>query len=231
MIQYFEPDTTEKQTLTVTTMRPSDPKWFPLILNGVFEGANQADFSDAEMLYRITEIPGDFFSHAKIKNTKSFRYVRYVPPPEAHCNMAEIRIFDKDGSAITGQPIGTSRTWPAHLKMTHDKSFDGDVTTYFDALDNDSWTGLDMETPHRIGEIHYLPRNEGQLGIYEGHEYELFYWDRDGWRSLGKKIANSNQLIYRSVPSNALMRMKNLTVGNYGILLFVAEKGRQRWLL
>jgi hypothetical protein len=35
--------------------------------------------------------------------------------------------------------------------MTHDKAFDGDISTYFEAKERTgAWTGLDFGKPHRI---------------------------------------------------------------------------------
>lgn len=64
------------------------------VLLGVFEGANREDFMDALPLYiikkrgRIGEI-----SHASIECSAGFRYVRYVGPSDARCNIAELEFY------------------------------------------------------------------------------------------------------------------------------------------
>ncbi|MDR3266232.1 MAG: hypothetical protein LBT24_01500 [Tannerella sp.] len=197
----------------------------------MFEGANQPDFSDAKILYKIKNIPGDRFQVAKIRNTRTFRYIRYVSPKdkEANCNVAEIKIFDATGSILQGKPTGTPETHLALPTMTFDKAFDGDLSTFFDAKSNDSWTGLDLGKPCKIGEIHYAPRNEGAKGIYDGHTYELFYWDGKIWKSLGQKKATIKPLQYQ-VPANALFIIKNNTTEKTGIP-FIVQDGVQKWVI
>jgi len=43
--------------------------------------------------------------------------------------------------------------------------------------------------------------------------YELFYFDLDGWRSLGVQEGNNFFLEYDNVPKNALYWLRNLTTG------------------
>ena len=49
----------------------------------------------------------------------------------------------------------------------------------------------------------YLPRNDAN-GIYPGNEYELFYFDLNGWQSLGCKIATGYSIEFENIPSNAV---------------------------
>jgi len=125
-------------------------------------------------------IPHRPTSNVKVKNQSGFRYFRYVSPKigQNNCNVAEIKLYSAEGVQLQGQPIGSQSVLPANPTMTFDKAFDNDVLTYYDADGNDSWTGLDLGYPQHIGEIRYLPRTVG-FGIYEGHVYELFYWNQN----------------------------------------------------
>jgi hypothetical protein len=230
-IRILEPDAANTQPITLTSMAHLDSVWFNRMQSATFEGANQPDFSDAKILYTIKDVPGDRFQAAIIKQTQSFRYIRYVSPKdrEANCNVAEIKIFGADSSVLQGKPIGTPETHPAWPTMTFDKAFDGDISTCFDAKSNDSWTGLDLGKPCKIGKIHYAPRNEGAMGIYEGNSYELFYWDGENWKSLGEKKATIEPLQYQ-VPANALFFIKNNTTKKTG-MLFIIQNGVQKWII
>ena len=66
---------------------------------GVFEGASRADFMDAIPLYIITEqgVIGRM-DYADINCTRGFRYVRYVGPSNARCNIAEIEFYGRRGT-------------------------------------------------------------------------------------------------------------------------------------
>lgn len=68
------------------------------VVLGVFEGANRADFMDALPLYLITE-KGKIgqMSYADVDCSRGFRYVRYVGPSDARCNIAELAFYGHAG--------------------------------------------------------------------------------------------------------------------------------------
>lgn len=68
------------------------------VLLGVFEGANSPDFMDALPLYVISE-KGTIgvVSYADVNCSKGFRYVRYVGPSDARCNIAELEFYGHEG--------------------------------------------------------------------------------------------------------------------------------------
>lgn len=79
----------------------------------VFEGANCEDFSDAIPLYMVQE-NGTIgkMSYADVDVTRGFRYVRYVGPADARCNVAEVEFYgvEEEGSdslfyQITNLPL------------------------------------------------------------------------------------------------------------------------------
>jgi len=64
----------------------------------LFEGANSADFSDAFPLFLNDEkgVIGQMH-YADVAVTKGFRYVRYVGPSDARCNVAEVEFYGYEG--------------------------------------------------------------------------------------------------------------------------------------
>jgi Concanavalin A-like lectin/glucanases superfamily len=61
------------------------------IVGGIFQGANQADFSDAVALYTVVTQPtAGVFTLASITNTAAFRCVRYLSPNGGWGNVAEL---------------------------------------------------------------------------------------------------------------------------------------------
>lgn len=74
------------------------------VLLGVFEGANQPDFRDALPLHIITE-QGTIgkLSYAEVTCSKGFRYVRYVGPSDARCNIAEVEFYGHSGEGDLSQ--------------------------------------------------------------------------------------------------------------------------------
>jgi len=71
-----------------------------------------------------------------------------------------------------------------------------------------------------------MPRND-MNAIQPGDEYELLYWN-GGWKSLGRKIADSTTLQYDNVPYNALFWLKNHSSGREE-RIFTYENGKQVW--
>ena len=64
----------------------------------LFEGSNSPDFLDAVPLYLI---PGggkaNRMDYAEVSVTRGFRYVRYVGPNDARCNIAELEFYGYEG--------------------------------------------------------------------------------------------------------------------------------------
>ena len=64
------------------------------LLGGVFQGANQADFSDAEALYTITDLPvRQRYGYGIVSSDQSYRYVRYLAPEGGYGNIAEAQFY------------------------------------------------------------------------------------------------------------------------------------------
>ncbi|MDR1339739.1 MAG: hypothetical protein LBK58_06790, partial [Prevotellaceae bacterium] len=124
--------------------------------------------------------------------------------------------------------IGTPGAYK-NTNNTRDKAFDGDVTTFYNAIEKSgAWTGLDFQERKQIREIRYLPTNEGQY-IYGGHHYELFYWTKDGWTSLGKQTATNSGSLQYSVPLQTSLYIKNLTLRKKGKTFFVTPGHEIHW--
>ncbi|MDD6784216.1 MAG: CotH kinase family protein [Prevotellaceae bacterium] len=92
--------------------------WAGRMVLGVFEGANKPDFSDAIPFYIIKEEPAyDKMTYATINCSRGFRYVRYVGPNDARCNISELRFYGKEGEGddsrlyqLTNLPLIVIRT-------------------------------------------------------------------------------------------------------------------------
>ena len=85
---------------------------------GVFEGANQPDFSDAIPFHVIKDAPAKGQkAGAGVSCSRGFRYVRYVGPSESHCNVAELEFYGTEGEGddsrlyqMTNLPLLVIRT-------------------------------------------------------------------------------------------------------------------------
>ena len=69
------------------------------VVLGLFEGANEADFSDATPIYIVKEgAEYGVVSHADVSCGKGFRYVRYAGPSDVRCNIAEVEFYGYEGA-------------------------------------------------------------------------------------------------------------------------------------
>lgn len=65
----------------------------------LFEGANNADFTDAVPLYLIPEAGADRrHDYADVNVSRGFRYVRYVGPNDARCCVSEVEFYGHEGT-------------------------------------------------------------------------------------------------------------------------------------
>jgi enterochelin esterase-like enzyme/fibronectin type 3 domain-containing protein len=79
------------------------------MVGGIFQGANQANFSDAVMLFTITTQPATgVFTSATINNASAFRYVRYLSASGGYGNVAELEFYGYPWSASVPAPTGLS---------------------------------------------------------------------------------------------------------------------------
>lgn len=77
---------------------------------GVFQGANQANFSGAVTLFTITtQPPYGAFTSVNITNATAFRYVRYLSPNGGWGNVAEVEFWGP-GAAAPAAPTGLAAT-------------------------------------------------------------------------------------------------------------------------
>ena len=68
------------------------------VLLALFEGSNRPDFLDGVPLYIIDEEGTiGMMSYADVSVSRGFRYVRYVGPADARCNVAEIAFYGHAG--------------------------------------------------------------------------------------------------------------------------------------
>lgn len=74
------------------------------VVLGLFEGSNREDFMDAVPLYMISAAGTIHeMSYADLPGTKGFRYVRYIGPSEARCNIAELEFYGHQGEGDDSQ--------------------------------------------------------------------------------------------------------------------------------
>lgn len=110
---------------------------------GIFEGANEADFSDAVPLSIVVNVPDDKrIAYVLPKCSRAFRYVRYITPNDCRCNVSELRFYGHEAAegesndshfpTLTGLPVVSIRTTGGKEINSLTEWRDGTVTMIWD---------------------------------------------------------------------------------------------------
>ena len=226
------PDLTRRETVHLTRkfMDTLARQRADSLLGGRFELADNAGFRDAYTI-AVPDTVGMNFQSAPVPEGRKFRYMRYIPKAGTSGNIAEIELYGRDGQQLTaGKIIGTYAPRDKFHPMGN--AFDGDVLSYASCSPSQPempWVGLDLGQAVELSKLCYLPRTDDNF-IREGEEYELCYWDGDGWASLGRQTGSraTQELVYDNVPANSLLLLHNHTKGKEE-RIFTYENGKQVW--
>jgi len=231
-IKPFCADSSQRQTLILDRKYYLSQRVYDVrdrMMGGKFQAANTEDFRDSLTLHRISGyvVKSDMVN---TENVGAYRYWRYCSPDSSYGNIAEIYFFEQGtGKQITGRIIGTegsNKNRPPGYEK--EAVFDRNPLTFFEAPSaNGSWVGMDFGKPVEIGRIYYVPRSDGN-DVTIDHLYELFYWDKAGWISLGQKLATDIRLVYENVPVNTIFLLRDLTSGKEE-RIFTYENSKQIW--
>ncbi len=198
------------------------------MIGGVFEGSNHPDFLEKDTLFIIQGRPNRLNTTVKSWSDKKYRYLRYFGPPRSACNISEVAFYEKnDTVALSGKVIGTPGCYQHDGTHEYTNVFDGKTWTSFDYFKpTGGWAGLDLGRKVCVDRIVYTPRNRDNY-VRPDDVYELFYCDRD-WKSAGKIKATADSLVFRDIPVNTLLLLRNHTRG-LDERIFIYENGTQLW--
>jgi len=106
----------------------------------LFEGSNRADFLDAIPLYLIPETGERGVMHyADVHVSRGFRYVRYVGPNSAHCNIAELEFWGYEGEGddtqfyqITNLPTLSIHVYDGTNPVDKENELESNITITYD---------------------------------------------------------------------------------------------------
>lgn len=227
VVECLKPDMSKSHSVVLKRKFPRKARiieFAEAMKDGYFEGADNPDFSDAELLHYVLSCPDSHMQKVKVQTAgRKYRYVRYTKR-KGGLSIGEMHVYGKEGGLLEGKAISDS-------VLEGDKSVDnisdGDCLTYFDSGNVPGlWVGLDFSESVQIDSIAFCPRTDDN-DICPGDEYELFYWN-DGWISLGRRTAAGYELTFDSVPYNALLWLRDLTRGREE-RPFIYENDRQIW--
>ena len=121
--------------------------WSPRVANSgparcqlaIFEGANDPDFLDAVPLAIITDQRSTRSMHyLKVEVSRGFRYVRYVGPNDARCNLSELAFYGYEGIGddskfyqLTNLPTVSIHTYTGENPQTKGEDFDANISIIY----------------------------------------------------------------------------------------------------
>ena len=196
------------------------------MVNGVFEGSNHPNFHIKDTLFQIKQLPYRLHTIVDIENSKKYRYVRYWGPIDGYGNISEASFYKSrvDSISLKGNIIGAKDGESG----THSyyNVFDNNTETSYDhPYSYGGWAGLDFGRKQNIKRISYSPRNRDNF-VRKGDCYELFVCLYGEWHPFGKQIATSDSLVYKNVPKNTLLLLRNYSRG-VAERLFEYKDGKQ----
>lgn len=191
------------------------------VLGTSIVASNRADFNPSVQLSTLKDTLMPYFQDHTFPNNNYYRYYRLTAPLYS-LHFAELEFLtDKNR---TGLPKASylpvfenADTIQPHYNKLQGKlmgtrkdslAFDGKPLTFTFQKE----LTIDFGKAEKINRIRILPRNADN-GIVPGNSYELFYW-KDGWISLGEKVAKYNFLSFEGVPEGTLYWLKNNTTGH-----------------
>ncbi|MCD8261967.1 MAG: discoidin domain-containing protein, partial [Bacteroides sp.] len=230
-INFLTPDTTSLREIVVRRKFPKAHHTAHMesrILGGRVEATNDSALTEWETFYEIED--DEYPDLIPVNTNKKYRYWRFHGRKWAFLNIAEFQLFQKgNDERLTGEIIASQGVYNNDPTYDYTKAFDGDWLTNYHAANNnlDSWIGLDLGIPVEVQSVRCVPRSDDN-GIYTGDSYELVYWGAGKWNSLGVQVTRERFLVFKDVPENALLLLKNHTRG-VKERIFTYENSTQKW--
>ncbi len=167
-------------------------------------GANQPDFSDAELLHTLSQMDlADMKAKAiPMRSGKSYRYLRCVPDSSEKLNLAGFRVFakrNKQAEEVFYRPLADTVSY--HMIK------DEDPETFVTVRSLE----IDLGEQLNLNAIEVTPRNSNNA-VTPGDHYELYYFDKK-WVSAGVIKASGPSVTFSAVPSGTLYWLRNLDRG------------------
>lgn len=182
------------------------------MLGTTFECSNDSTFDYAEIFYKVTT--NTHMSRQRI-TCPGEKYKYWRIRPYASCGLAELNLIDTSGRVVNDS-LFIIRSYENTSVL-----FDGNPLTF---IQSNGCLDIIFDHPIQLQAVECLPLNDGN-GICPDNEYELCYFDKNGWQTFEHQKADSDSLVFKKVPSGALYWLKNLTTGKQE-RIFTSEKGK-----
>lgn len=233
-VHAFVPNQNKRVSLSIKRKYPLQSHIFEYMswmTGSKIEASNDTTFRSRELLYCITDTPRVNVNYYLTQPSRPYRYIRFIPRDGWRAEVAELAFYEnvQNETGITSKAISGCSPVNGNPVYAMDKANDGDWLTYFFSNEANGTVTFDLQHPSWIRKILFVPRNDDNF-ITPGNCYELFYQNGvDGWMSLGRQVAATNEVIYDNIPEGALLWLRNLTRGKEEQVFYI-EDGAQRFV-
>lgn len=228
IIKKFVTDPSVKETIRINRKYPLCQNIVDVwgaMRGGLFLGANNADFSDADTIGFIKNMPSGI-TYIDCQTKKEYRYFRYKATQKNRSSLSELQ-FLKSGQ--NGLEVLNGNYYADGIDDANlDKLRDDNMATYCKGLAVGYSVTLDLGEGNTscVSKIKFSPSTDLNF-VEKGHFYELYYFDRE-WHLISRKAAKEEYLVFENVPVGALLLLKDRTEG-VDERIFVYNKGQQIW--
>lgn len=229
---FLVPDYNKKVNAVITRKYPPSnvrnngwkESWVESIASSRIMGANKEDLSDALELYKLDNFNTYNPIMVDIQNDRLFKYYFLEGGiDDDRIHVAEFYPVSMDGSKLHPKyQISAENTMDLNQNFVSDDN----SLTFLDS--NFLRIVLNFDKPEKVRYFKIQARNDDN-NVKPNDEYELLYWKNNGWKSLGRKVANDTVLYYNKIPSNAIYWLKNHTRGKEEHVFLLDSLGRQYW--
>lgn len=183
------------------------------VKGGKIQASNSSKFDNAIDIYSFDTLPTSKYQTIKTNLKRPYRYYRFLSSINSHINISELELHKEDGNIASGKALGNVIISAYYPTASEDKMFDSDPLTFTYSKETGKYAGIDLGASEYIPEIRFIIRNDDN-GIRKDCDYELFYANQNCWKSLGRKIADQDDIIeFDNVPTNAIYWLHNHTKG------------------
>lgn len=155
----------------------------------------------------ITASPSTNYYRIKLTPQDGERFIRFLPSTKQRCQLAEI-IAAQDSLALNQLPLSLVSSDPS---LDYSILVDGDILKWVKYNKFHIPLIFEVKRKQLPENIFIVSRNDDNF-VLPTQEYELLFFSKDGWKSLGSKVSDGFEINFEA-PSNAVLWLKNLTRG------------------
>jgi len=230
-VHVFQPDTNRMQQI-VLHRKFFLAKWLYNYMNymicGELDGSLDPLFSKKSFFFQVQDSIRDIIVKSfPIDTMQNTRYVRFKSSHNRRIDLSEVSFYTTKGKIpfkkiklTGGESLGVYKNGAL------ENICDDNPLTYYASADTSATVVFDLGSSVTLSRIDIMPRTDDNF-IRIGDLYELYYHAGiDGWKSLGRQVADKYFLEYKEVPGNALLWLQNHTRGQEEQVFFM-KGGKQ----